>query len=67
MSVEIRLKRKYRDNPKGLHKSHHSDSTKKARRKLTGKDAAAQRAITQASRRELWIVDGKRKWRTTAQ
>lgn len=62
MSVEIPLKKKYRGAPKGLHKSSHGDNNPKRRKKLTGKLADAQREITQANRRELWIINGKRKW-----
>lgn len=64
MSIEIPLKAKYLDRPKGLQKSAASISgVKKTRKKLTGPQAKAQREITAANRRELWIVDGKRQWR----
>jgi hypothetical protein len=65
MSIEIPLKAKYLDRPKGLQKSGGSVSgVKKIRKKLTGPQAKAQREITTANRRELWIVNGKKQWRS---
>jgi hypothetical protein len=73
MSIEIRLKKKYLDNPKGTHKSGHNDQGIGGGKKNRGESGAGlqirseARKLSQAQTRANQMVlhltgDGKRRW-----